>query len=87
MRPREGQEEDTELQRFTLKDMRLAAASDRVDEGAKRSRMLPGKVAIAWSRQQRVRRQPALRLGHVIDLDMDARWALKCHEGSVDSNS
>ena len=43
----EGREGGIEFKRLTLKDMRPAAVTDRVDKG-KRSRTLPGTVAIAW---------------------------------------
>lgn len=45
---KKAEKEKVEFVRFTLKDMRPAAVTDRVEEGAKRSQALPGIVAIEW---------------------------------------
>lgn len=41
--------EGVQFQRFTLKDMRRAAVTDRVEEGMKTSRTLLGTAAIEWN--------------------------------------
>jgi len=43
-----AKKEGSQFQRFTLKDMRPAAVTDRVEEGTIRSRTLPGTAAIGW---------------------------------------
>lgn len=45
---KKAEEEGVEFTRFTLKDMRSATVTDRVDEGAEPSRTLLDTAAIAW---------------------------------------